>query len=409
MKTYICEICGEKFENGYKFGRHLKTTENLSSREYYDLYIKKEGEGVCGVCGNPTQYDTLGNGYFRFCNGSCAALGSKSQKQKTCFDRYGVSNYAKLDECQDKKKKTCLEKYGVSHYAKLDECQDKKKKTCLEKYGKNNVSQVEEFKEKRVNTFVERFGVDNPWKSEDVKNKIKNTNMEKYGHECSALNDKVIEKKIETLKQKYGVDHYSKTQEYKEQIISTCQDRYGVDNVFQLDSTKEKSKETSIDKYGTNFPSQSEDVQKKIKQTLIKNHGVDNYSKTDEFRELARNLLINDIEQRLLNGEPLGPRIGELERECLNSLADVCNYEIKRQFRMNGFFLDGYISELNLAVEFYEIWHGKPKHSARDTYRENFLKRKSNCKFFIVLEKNWLYNREAIINEFKNEISNTKE
>ena len=409
MMDYICQICGEEFESIYAFHVHRRSIEKISAKNYYDKFIKSMRDGICTVCECPTEFACFSRGYREFCSQKCSNIGNVSKRKETCLNRYGVDNPSKSKSIREKTKQTCIERYGVENPFKSGEIQDKCKATMMEKYGAENPSLIQDFKDKREQTFIEKFGTNNPWKNEEVKEKIRTTNKLRYGFECSALNAEVKQKKTDTVKREYGVDHYSKTKEYKEKIVKTCQDKYGVDNVFQSEVIKAKSKETSLNKYGKEFPYQSEEVKEKGKQTMIDKYGVDNYSKTDEFRELARNLLINDIEQRLLNGEPLGPRIGEIERECLNSLADVCNYEIKRQFRMNGFFLDGYISELNLAVEFYEKWHEQPKHSARDEYREDFLRRKSNCKFFIVLEKNWLYNRDAVIDEFKNAIANTKE
>jgi very-short-patch-repair endonuclease len=116
---------------------------------------------------------------------------------------------------------------------------------------------------------------------------------------------------------------------------------------------------------------------------------------------LARNLLINDIENRILNGDPLGPRIGKKEKEFLNEIQKICKYEILRQEKIHGFFVDGYIKELNIVIEFYESWHNNKKNIKKDEYREAYLKKKINCDLFIVRERDWLYNNKDVIKRFE--------
>lgn len=353
MKSYTCKICGKEFKSVRALGGHIRAKEGLSPKDYYDRFCN--GKGVCEKCGVVTTFRCLSVGYDNFCSTNCANLGTV----------------------------------------------EKKRKTCLKKYGVDNVSKVDAIKKKRTQTFIERFGVDNPWKNEQVKQKIRSTNKKRYGNECSALNEEVKKKKKKTLNERYGVDHYSETEEYKRKIVSTCQSRYHVDNVFQLDAVKEKSKKSSLKKYGVEFPAQSEKIKEKNKKTSIEKYGVDNYAKTDEFREFARNMLIDDIEKRLLNGEPLGPRIGKLERACLDLLQCNCKYTIIRQSRIHGYFPDGFIKELNLIVEFYEKWHNKPKFLEKDVYREEYLIKKTGCIFFIIKEDDWLYNKSEVIEKFK--------
>lgn len=57
----ICAVCGLKMNQN-----HLRT-HNLSRREYYDLYIKKDGEGVCTECKIPTTYTNFNRGYVKNC------------------------------------------------------------------------------------------------------------------------------------------------------------------------------------------------------------------------------------------------------------------------------------------------------------------------------------------------------
>ncbi len=58
-----CIICSS---SGWKrLGRHIKTEHNLTQREYYDRCFKKESEGLCLYCGDPTTFHK--NEYKKFC------------------------------------------------------------------------------------------------------------------------------------------------------------------------------------------------------------------------------------------------------------------------------------------------------------------------------------------------------
>lgn len=69
------------------------------------------------------------------------------------------------------------------------------------------------------------------------------------------------------------------------------------------------------------------------------------------------------------------PRIGKHETQILDELEKLFNYKIIRQYQVIGYFLDGYIKELNLAIEVDEI----PKINERDIRREKEIKEELNC------------------------------
>ena len=64
----ICPICGEEVKN---VGRHAQLIHGYTSQEYYDKFIKKDGEGVCSVCGKPTKFYGVKAGYKKTCSRSC--------------------------------------------------------------------------------------------------------------------------------------------------------------------------------------------------------------------------------------------------------------------------------------------------------------------------------------------------
>ena len=71
------------------------------------------------------------------------------------------------------------------------------------------------------------------------------------------------------------------------------------------------------------------------------------------------------------------PRIGHNEKEILDKLEWELGYKIIRQYKVCGYFLDGYIMELKLAIEIDEI----PKIREKDIERQKTIEEELNCKF----------------------------
>ena len=66
-----CAICGKELETITGLSNHLRNHSNITSKEYYDTYLRKDGDGVCPVCGKPTSFIGL-RGYKTHCSQKCA-------------------------------------------------------------------------------------------------------------------------------------------------------------------------------------------------------------------------------------------------------------------------------------------------------------------------------------------------
>ena len=250
------------------------------------------------------------------------------------------------------------------HHHRLPEIKRKKKESCLKKYGVDNPSQIYNIKIKKKKTCLKNYGVENPNQSKIIQDKSK-----------------------ETCKEKYGVLSYSQTDDFKIKYKKTCLERFGVDNIF-------KSKKTI------------HNIQKKRQLTCIEKYGVDNYAKTPEFRRLARKNILIQIANQKNNGMPIYPLIGRNEKDFLDELQKHCKYNIIRQYPVIGYFVDGYIKELNIVIELDEKWHDILKwYKEHDPIRENDIHEYIDCIFFRVKEEDWLNDKSKIINKFEEELS----
>lgn len=177
----ICAICGGEYKNFKSLSNHCRK-HKITSRKYYDTFLRKENEGLCKVCGEETSFN-FKSGYRIYCS-------------INCNNKNADTRLRRVEQC----KKTMLRKYGIEWPFQLNvgEQVQKRKLTCLNKYGVDNVSKLDTVKEKIKNTFLENYGVDHNTKSKQVRDKYK-----------------------ETILERYGVEHFSKTFKFR----SSCSDR----------------------------------------------------------------------------------------------------------------------------------------------------------------------------------------
>lgn len=241
---YTCKLCNKEFESIRNFVRHLKI-HKMSSKEYYDNFLKQDNEGICQICGKPTKFFKFAIGYRKTCSDNC-------------YRQLSVKNW----------RKTMNEKYNGGYYAGTTECQNRMKETCKEKYGCEYVWQSDEIKEKRKNSMLERYGVEHTMQNEEFKTIAKQhrekTNLEKYGVKHNWASEELREKgQYKTCKEKYGCKYAIQNLEFKEKFKQTCLNKYGVDNYTKTEEYIEKTKQTNLEKYGFEWVQQSPEIHKK--------------------------------------------------------------------------------------------------------------------------------------------------
>lgn len=211
----ICKICKEEFESNKALSWHVKH-HNLTNKEYYDLYIKSNNEGVCLTCGKPTKFISMKSGYRHHCNKKC------------------MNNDKNV---QIKRLNTNIKKYGYSTFFSTKETQDKIKQTMQSKYGVSNPYASETIKQKIKETNLKKYGVENVQQSSEIKLKTQATNIAKYGNACALQSETVKEKSKYTL-----------------------QKRYGAENIWGSEYGKQKIKETNLQKFGCENPQQNHEI-----------------------------------------------------------------------------------------------------------------------------------------------------
>lgn len=245
-----CQICGKQVKN---LGQHLYNShKEFTAQSYYDFFIKKDGEGICPICGKPTTFKTIRKGYSKHCSAKCAQIDTevrakqeatnlekyntkysitteqvKEKIKQTKKERYGDENYNNIQKMKqtkkekygnesyvnpEKAKETNMNRYGVTVASKLESIKEKQRQTCQELYGVDSYLQKPEVKQ----AFQEKYNSDHPMHVESIYNKVRQTNKETYGYECSFQSREVRLKALQNMKQN---GNRSSLEDYLEQFF----------------------------------------------------------------------------------------------------------------------------------------------------------------------------------------------
>jgi len=353
----ICEICKKEFKNLICLSYHIKA-HKISTKEYYDKYLKNNGEGLCSICKNETNFISINRGYRKFCSSECLSKSDdiKNKRKNTMLERYGVENAAQSKFLMDKQRRTCLKNYGYENPSKSEEIKNKKRITCLENYGVENPLQSDKVKEKTKKTMLNKYGVENPFQSEEIKNKIKKTNLKKYNTE----------------------------------------------NLFQSGEIKEKIKKTNFNKM----------LEKIINLFNFLNlELISNYKHSREsikLKCLKCNTIFETnyfyIQQGYGKCPNCFPKYKSIEENKINYFVKSFNFKIIENSRdiISPYELDLYIPDEKLAIEFNGLyWHSEQFKTKNYHLNKTESCEKQDIKLIHIFEDEWILKKEIIKSKLK--------
>jgi hypothetical protein len=189
---FICEECGRVCKDKTALVNHNRNTHKISRDEYFDKWIKEEGDDICVICGNKTKLIRTDIGYKTTCSIKCQNIYATNQTKKANIEKYGVENPYQRKDIIEKCKKTKLKKYGNEKYQNREQIN----KTNLERYGSNNLWKTTHVQNKIKETNLKLYGVEYNWQRKDVKHKIKKVCLEKYGVEHPMHNTEIFERQL---------------------------------------------------------------------------------------------------------------------------------------------------------------------------------------------------------------------
>lgn len=317
-KGFKCELCGKTFK---RVGSHLEQIHGVKPQDYYDRYLKQEGEGECMVCGKPTAYGPgLGLvGYRLTCSSECLSV-------------VNIANNPKRPE-------------KVVVYENECTCEE-----CGEVFGYN----------KRPDPFFAHLR-----EAHDM------TRWQYY--------DKHMKKEGEGICLICGEPTNCKGsffRGYNKYCSHRCSNK--------VNARKKWEKEGEFEYMSNIMTAKHKDP--KFRAVFLP--ALRKATSSPEFAKNSRIRQIRRIEKQKLNGRPLLPCVGNEEESCLNILEEYLLIKIVRQKRVVGYFVDGYIEDANVVVEFYENQHRYK--IERDEKRMQAIVKELGCVFFIIHEVDWI-------------------
>lgn len=87
----VCCICDYKTTTR-GISAHTKYQHKLSSREYFDKYLKKENEGICLNCSSPTNYLGISKRYRNYCSDICSNHHEELNQIRTKNHKEAIKN-----------------------------------------------------------------------------------------------------------------------------------------------------------------------------------------------------------------------------------------------------------------------------------------------------------------------------
>lgn len=358
----VCAVCGDRFKTTFGLAGHI-SVHNLTNKEYYDKYMKKQNDGKCIMCGDPTRFISMTRGYTKHCDKRICSNNdpeSIKKREETCLKLYGVKDANLSSVVQENKRKKCIEKYGVDHPMKNKEIANKTVNTKLEKYGKG----LKEINHRAKQTFLKNYGVDNPSKIPEIIEKSKQSRIEKYGN---ATNGKKISL---TRKKKY---------------------------IAQLEEKIKDMGYTVVD-FGTDLGNDF------VKMKCDKGHEFELTSKLIWSRLDLKNTLCtvcNPIES-FSSGDQ--DKLSEFIREIYGGtvLDRVCNV-IKGE-------LDVYLPHSKIAFEYNGIyWHSDLMKDKNYHLNKTEQCNKLGIRLIHIFEDQWRYKRKIIESMIKNMLGVTED
>lgn len=327
----------------------LKWTERL-----YWFYHNLKEYPKCPVCGKPTNFINLKNGYREFCSTKCmnSCKDIQERKKQTSLKNWGTESPMKSNKVQEKLKNSVREKYGVDNPFQMDDFKEKRKKTCLEKYGAEHHLQNPEIMNKQISTNIKKYGVECISQRDDYKKIIKQTNENKYGGTGNKSNI-LLSKYLDTVRCN-NINNY-------EYLIG-----YTLDGDWICKCPHPECNKCQEKFYITN------DL---IQYSRIKSN-VETCTKLYPVKSLSSNMEL-----------------------IITNLLDEYNIEYIRNDRtiLSGKEIDIYIPSHKLAIECNGVYWHSDKYKDKNYHINKYNQCKSNGIMLVQIWEDWLRNKPEIV------------
>ncbi len=158
MVSTICNICHKECFSTHHLGKHIHDEHKISSKDYYDKFYKKEGEGICKNCGKETKFWNFVSGYSKYCvNKYCINKGTKlsdETKQKISKGVLGDKNgfYGKKHSDETKQKISKKNKGRKAWNSQKKNCFSEETKKVMSDKAKGRKPKITKERNEKIST-----------------------------------------------------------------------------------------------------------------------------------------------------------------------------------------------------------------------------------------------------------------
>lgn len=142
----------------------------------------------------------------------------------------------------------------------------------------------------------------------------------------------------------------------------TCLKRYGVQYSFQSTNNKQKSVLTKLKKYGPDWKKKQTECLKNYwkNNKLIRHNGDDPVIRAKMVQSWKRTVANKPIQEIIKWRKSIICTKSKIASECLMNISNLLNIDIKREYPILTFHVDGYIENKCIIQFFGNYWHANP-------------------------------------------------
>jgi hypothetical protein len=134
--VFICKICQRNFDSARGLSNHIvgntfnrakrntKTSHGISTKIYFDEFYKKQGDGICKICGKETRFKGLTKGYDDYCSKKCCDKALKTINKINHADFKTTEK--EINGITYRVKNCWIEKFGTEKAIEKEVCRLKK-------------------------------------------------------------------------------------------------------------------------------------------------------------------------------------------------------------------------------------------------------------------------------------------
>ncbi len=138
----------------------LELNGKTTSEKAY-IFINNSTPSICPVCGKPTSYKNINQGYKKYCSAKCQTNDPmfKAKMGDYYLNKYGCNNPMQNNKIKEKN----IASKNARTKDQIKVSKEKSKRTNMKRYGVEYISQNKDVKERIEKTNLSRYGVKHCW------------------------------------------------------------------------------------------------------------------------------------------------------------------------------------------------------------------------------------------------------